>query len=60
METKRFPYGAISQHTAQGAGRTRTSDAGGNVSGLCFAGLKKISNKGAVLRESKMKMVCER
>lgn len=61
METKRFQYGAISQHTAQGAGRTHTRDARGNVSDLCFAGLKKISNnKGGVLRESKMKMVCER
>lgn len=61
METKRFQYGAISQHTAQGAGRTHTRDARGNASDLCFAGLKKISNnKGGVLRESKMKMVCER
>lgn len=61
METKKFQYGAISQHTAQGAGRTHTSDARRNVSDLCFAGLKKISNnRGGVLMESKMQVVCER
>lgn len=44
METKRFQKGAISQHTAQDAGRTHTSDARRNTSDLCFPGLKKISN----------------
>lgn len=42
METKKFQHGAISQHIAQGVGRTHTSDVRRNVSALCFAGLKKI------------------
>lgn len=44
MKTKRFQHRAIPQHTAQHVGHTHTRDAGRNMSDLCLAGLKKMSN----------------
>lgn len=44
MKTKRFRHRAIPQHTAQHVEHTHTGDAGRNMSDLCLAGLKKMSN----------------